>query len=80
MTSDALNWWTMVFTGATGAFMGLLLVVGSVQVAMFWSQLRLMRQSLRDSTDMAKAAKESAEAARMSADVAQKMERATKEI
>jgi hypothetical protein len=66
----------MVFTGATAAFAGLLFVVGCLQVAMFWSQLRIMRRSLRDSADMAKAAKESAEAARMSADIAQKMERA----
>ena len=76
MTSDALNWWTMLFTGATAAFAGLLFVVGSVQVAMFWGQLRIMRQSLRDSADVAKAAKEAADAARMSADIAQKMERA----
>jgi hypothetical protein len=55
---------------------GSLAAVGAIQVIMFWWQLQVLKKSLRDNSEMSKAARESADAAKASADLAQKMERA----
>jgi hypothetical protein len=66
---SSVDGWPTILTG-------LLVAVGLIQAIMFWWQLQVLKQSLRDSRDMSQAAKESAQAARASADIAQKMERA----
>jgi type IV secretory pathway VirB10-like protein len=67
---------TMIYTGLTAAFTGLLVLVGAGQLWMFWRQLNLMRRNLEDGTKAANAAALSAEVAKESAETAQRTERA----
>lgn len=55
---------------------GLLVAVAAIQAIMFWWQLQVLKKSLRENREMLKAVQESATAARASADIAQRMERA----
>jgi len=70
-----VDWWTMAFTGGTAAFTGLLVIVGGGQLLMFLWQLRIMKQSLKDSSGMALSAKQSADAAAFAVQAAIKSER-----
>jgi hypothetical protein len=55
---------TWLTKDAAGFFTLVLVVVGAVQALMFFTQLRYMRLSMRDTADAAKAASDAAEAAK----------------
>ncbi|MGD0486931.1 MAG: hypothetical protein ABSB94_07040 [Syntrophorhabdales bacterium] len=62
--------WRIVF------FTGCLVLIGAFQLFMFRKQLKMMRQGVIDASIAANAAKEAADAARKSAEVLPKIERA----
>jgi hypothetical protein len=69
--STAEHFWEWVTHDAAGFFTALLVLVGGLQLALFFWQLVLIRESLDDAKLAAEAAKDSAEAAKLQATVAE---------
>jgi hypothetical protein len=59
--------WNWLTHDATGIFTGFLVVVGGIQIAVFLRQLSLIRESLIDAKKAARAAQDSADAAKLNA-------------
>lgn len=66
---ESPHWWT-------AGFACLLVLVGIFQVMMFRAQLRLVRRGIEEGAELSKAASESAQSAKASWDIVQRMERA----
>lgn len=64
------RFWEWLTHDAAGLFTGLLVIAGAIQIGLFWWQLRLIGESLRDAKVSAEAAREAAYAARTQADIA----------
>ena len=69
------DWWTMIFTGLAALFTLTLSCIAAWQLFMFRRQLNLMKDGARDAADLARAAKVSADAAKISTESTQTLER-----